>query len=173
MSGHPPSGPLVPSGPAALPDLRDFMAFMVSCFVGGLVLTFNSCLAGGMSGGADCGSVFRIALKCSTNLTLCSIFPSDGLSALVSDRASGVACFSRQHSCDLIESGLGGLSGLINGLIAAAIGAFSMLMSEPTAKSNVKRTRMFVLSIATLHYITLHISLPRYSLCFLREEYWI
>ena len=47
-----------------------------------------------------------------------------------------------------------GLSGLINGLIAAAIGAFSMLMSEPTAKSNVKRTRMFVLSIATLHYIT-------------------
>ena len=49
--------------------------------------------------------------------------------------------------------GLGGLSGLINGLIAAAIGAYSMLMSEPTAKSNVKRTRMFVLSIATLHCI--------------------
>ena len=48
------------------------------------------------------------------------------------------------------------LSGLINGLIAAAMGAFSMLMSEPTAKSNVKRTRMFVLSITTLHYITLH-----------------
>ena len=47
------------------------------------------------------------------------IFPSDGLSALVSDRASGVACFSRQHSYDLIES--------------------------------------------------LHISLPRCSLCFLRE----
>ena len=36
---------------------------------------------------------------------------------------------------------LGGLSGIINGLIAAAIGAFSMLMSEPTAKSNVKSTR--------------------------------
>ena len=31
-----------------------------------------------------------------------------------------------------------------------------MLTSEPTAKSNVKRTRMFVLSLATLHYITLH-----------------
>ena len=29
-----------------------------------------------------------------------------------------------------------------------------MLISEPTAKSNVKRTRMFVLSIATLHYVT-------------------
>ena len=56
----------------------------------------------------------------------------------------------------ITHHGLGGLSGLINGLIAAAIGAFSMLMSEPTAKSNVKRTRMFVLSIATLHYITLH-----------------
>ena len=44
---------------------------------------------------------------------------------------------------------LGGFSGLINGLIAAAIGALSMLMSEPTAKSYVKRTCMFVLSIAT------------------------
>ena len=42
-----------------------------------------------------------------------------------------------------------------NGLIAAAIGTISMLVSEPTAKSNVKRTRMFVFSIATLHYITL------------------
>ena len=55
-------------------------------------------------------------------------------------------------------TGLGGLSGLINGLIAAAMGAFSMLMSEPTAKkSNVKRTRMFVLSIVTLHYITFYL----------------
>ena len=44
-----------------------------------------------------------------------------------------------------------------NGLIAAAIGTISMLVSEPTAKSNVKRTRMFVFSIATLHYITLSI----------------
>ena len=32
------------------------------------------------------------------------IFSSDGLSVLVSDRASGAACFSRQHSCDLIQS---------------------------------------------------------------------
>ena len=46
---------------------------------------------------------------------------------------------------------LGGFSGFINGLIAAAISALSMLTSEPTAKSNVKRTRMFVLSLVTLH----------------------
>ena len=39
-----------------------------------------------------------------------------------------------------------------NGLIAAAIGALSMLMSEPTAKSYVKRTCMFVLSIATFTF---------------------
>ena len=54
----------------------------------------------------------------------------------------------------ITHHGLGGLSGLINGLIAAAIGALSMLMSEPTAKSYVKSTCMFVLSIATftLHY---------------------
>ena len=57
----------------------------------------------------------------------------------------------------ITHHGLGGFSGLINGLIAAAIGALSMLTSEPTAKSNVKRTRMFDLSFsryyATLHYI--------------------
>ena len=42
---------------------------------------------------------------------------------------------------------LGEFSGLINGLIAAAI-------VEPTAKSNVKRTRMFVLPLSR-HYITI------------------
>ena len=41
-----------------------------------------------------------------------------------------------------------------NGLIAAAIGTLSMLTSKPTAKSDVKRTRMFVLSLSR-HYITL------------------
>ena len=91
----------MPSGPAALPDLRDLMAFMVSCFVGGLVLTSNSCVAGGMSGGADDGvyseSPYIVSLKCAAHLTLCS--------SSFSDRGSGVACmFSRQHSCDLIES---------------------------------------------------------------------
>ena len=52
----------------------------------------------------------------------------------------------------ITHHGLGGFSGLINGLIAAAIGALSMLMSEPTAKSHVKRTCMFVLSIATFTF---------------------
>ena len=41
---------------------------------------------------------------------------------------------------------------VIYGLIAAAIGALSMLMSEPTAESYVKRTCMFVLSIATFTF---------------------
>ena len=48
----------------------------------------------------------------------------------------------------ITHHGLGGFSGLINGLIAVAIGALSMLTSEPTAKNNVKRTRMFVLSLS-------------------------
>ena len=52
----------------------------------------------------------------------------------------------------ITHHGLGGFSGLINGLIAAAIGALSMLMSEPTAKSYVKKTCMFVLSIATFTF---------------------
>ena len=51
------------------------------------------------------------------------------------------------------QHGLGGFSGLINGLIAAVIDALSILMSEPTAKTNVKRTRVFVLSLVTLNYI--------------------
>ena len=38
----------------------------------------------------------------------------------------------------LTHHGLGGFSGLINGLIAAAIRALSMLMSEPTAKKLCK-----------------------------------
>ena len=49
----------------------------------------------------------------------------------------------------ITHHGLEEFSGLINGLIAAAIGALSMLTSEATAKSNVKRTQMFVLSLAT------------------------
>ena len=38
----------------------------------------------------------------------------------------------------ITHHGLGGFSGLINGLIAAAIDALSMLMSEPTAKKLCK-----------------------------------
>ena len=94
----------MPSSPAVLPDLRDLMAFMVSCFVGGLVLTFSSCVAGGLSGGSWWWWSIQNLLEMFGPSYSLLIFPSDGLSALVSDRASGVACFSRQHSCDLIES---------------------------------------------------------------------
>ena len=38
----------------------------------------------------------------------------------------------------ITHHGLAGFSGLINGLIAAAIGALSMLMSEPTTKKLCK-----------------------------------
>ena len=53
----------------------------------------------------------------------------------------------------ITNHGLRGFSGLINGLIyiAAAIGALSMLTSEPTAKSNEERTRLFVLSLSRHH----------------------
>ena len=51
----------------------------------------------------------------------------------------------------ITHHGLGEFSGLINGLIAAAIGALRRLMPEPTVKkSSVKRTCVFVLSLATL-----------------------
>ena len=60
--------------------------------------------------------------------------------------------YQRHTAYIITHHGLGGFSGLINGLIAAAIGALSMLMSEPTAKSYVKRTCMFVLSIATFTF---------------------
>ena len=54
----------------------------------------------------------------------------------------------------ITHHGLGGFSGLISGLIAAAIGALSMLMSEPTAKKLCKEDmyNMFVLSIATFTF---------------------
>ena len=51
--------------------------------------------------------------------------------------------------------GLGGFSGLINGLITAAIGALSILTFEPTAKNKRKEdTYVCPLTLATLHYIT-------------------
>ena len=61
----------------------------------------------------------------------------------IGDEVPGFVVFLRSS---LIISGS---VGLINGLIAAAIGALRMLMSELTAKSNVKRTSMFVLSLAS------------------------
>ena len=51
-------------------------------------------------------------------------------------RGRGSRCCGLSSSLTYIitHHGLGGFSGLINGLIAAAIGALSMLMSEPTVK---------------------------------------
>ena len=72
------------------------------------------------------------------------------LSGIINKELWNLCCLL---SCRYItHHGLGGFSGLINGLIAAAIGALSMLMSEPTAESYVKRTCMFVLSIATFTF---------------------
>ena len=51
---------------------------------------------------------------------------------------------------------LGGFSGLINGLIAAAIGALSMLMSEPTAESYEKED-MYVCPLNRDIYIYIYI----------------
>ena len=62
----------MPSGPAALPDLRVLMAFIISVLVGGLMLTSSTCAAGGMSGGVGGGSLLSVSLKCSAHLALWS-----------------------------------------------------------------------------------------------------
>ena len=56
----------------------------------------------------------------------------------------------------ITHHGLGGFSGLINGLIAAAIGALSMLMSEPTAKKLCKED-MYVCPLNRDIYIYIYI----------------
>ena len=56
----------------------------------------------------------------------------------------------------ITHHGLGGFSGLINGLIAAAIGALSMLMSEPTAKKLCKED-MYVCPLNHDIYIYIYI----------------
>ena len=56
----------------------------------------------------------------------------------------------------ITHHGLGGFSGLINGLIAAAIGALSMLMSEPTAKSYVLKEDMYVCPLNRDIYIYIY-----------------
>ena len=56
----------------------------------------------------------------------------------------------------ITNHGLGGFSGLINGLIAAAIGALSMLMSEPTAKKLCKED-MYVCPLNRDIYIYIYI----------------
>ena len=55
----------------------------------------------------------------------------------IGDVVPGVVVYLRSLYI-ITHHGLGGFSGLINGLIAPAIGALKMLMSEPTAKSNVQ-----------------------------------
>ena len=56
----------------------------------------------------------------------------------------------------ITHHGLGGFSGPINGLIAAAIGALSMLMSEPTAKKLYKED-MYVCPLNRDIYIYIYI----------------
>ena len=70
----------------------------------------------------------------------------------------------------ITHHGLGGFSGLINGLIAAAIGALSMLMSEPTAKKLCKED-MYVCPLnrdiyTHLHYIYIYVPSHRPSFGF-------
>ena len=57
----------------------------------------------------------------------------------------------------ITHHGLGGFSGLINGLIAAAIGALSMLMFEPTAKKLCKKD-MYVCPLNRDIYIYIYIT---------------
>ena len=56
----------------------------------------------------------------------------------------------------ITHHGLGGFSGLINGLIAAAIGALSMLMFEPTAKK-LSKEDMYVCPLNRDIYIYIYI----------------
>ena len=58
----------IPSGPAALPDLRCLMALVTSVLVGELVLMSRSSVGGGMSGGTDGAAMLSFSLKCSPNL---------------------------------------------------------------------------------------------------------
>ena len=62
----------IPSGPAALPDLSDFMALVISALLGGLVLMSNRWVGGGMSGGMEGAGLLRVSLKCSAHLALSS-----------------------------------------------------------------------------------------------------
>ena len=56
----------------------------------------------------------------------------------------------------ITHHGLEGFSGLINGLIAAAIGALSMLMSKPSAKKLCKED-MYVCPLNRDIYIYIYI----------------
>ena len=65
----------IPSGPAALPDLRDLMSLAISVLLGGLMLISRSWVGGGMSGGVGGAGRLSVSLKCSAHLALCSSLP--------------------------------------------------------------------------------------------------
>ena len=58
----------MPSEPAALPDLGDLMALVISILVDGLVLIARSLAGGRMSGRIDGAGLLSISLKCSAHL---------------------------------------------------------------------------------------------------------
>ena len=62
----------MPSGHAALPDLRDLVALLTSVFVGGLVLAPRSSVGGEMSGRTDGAGLLSVSWKCSAHLARCS-----------------------------------------------------------------------------------------------------
>ena len=69
-----------------------------------------------------------------SHVTLWDVKEPTHYSKRVGDVVPGVVVYLRFTYIIITHHGLGGLSGLITGLIAAAIGALRMLMSEPTAK---------------------------------------
>ena len=72
--------------------------------------------------------------KPSSHITLWDVKEPTHYSKRVGDVVPGVVVYLRFTYIIITHHGLGGFSGLINGLVTAAIGALRMLMSEPTAK---------------------------------------
>ncbi|CAE1310923.1 unnamed protein product [Acanthosepion pharaonis] len=91
MSAYSASGG-IPSGPAALPDLRDLMALVISFLVTGPVLMSNSLLGGEISGGKDGVCLLSVSpILLSVPLTLrwyCH---------------SGLTVFPRESPCGFIQ----------------------------------------------------------------------
>ncbi|CAH8447142.1 unnamed protein product [Heterobilharzia americana] len=61
----------IPSGPATSPNFGSFNAFRTSAFVGGLVFTGSSTVAGGISGRVVGGGRLKSFLKWSAHRFLC------------------------------------------------------------------------------------------------------
>ena len=62
----------IPSGPAALPVLRDLMALEISILDGGLVFMPRCSVGGGIVGGVWGARLFNVSLKCSAHRALWS-----------------------------------------------------------------------------------------------------